>query len=153
MNNNNNNNNSAHNNNNNNSPKIHPPISERDIVRQLLELELAGVIAAFEADERIAVHTVDIERLTRDERGGYVDLKTYPLREDPHAPVARVRVAFAEGPLVSATALAAIESAEPPETIEEATLRLAREADLVEEQEEAVLMTAREEFLYGGRYA
>jgi len=136
--------------------------SRRDYLRQDLEQSLAALIADFEAQHNIAVYSMEIERDDRDEAGSCTSLKRYPLRQDPHAPLTRVRVAFAQGQLVSATmdVEEAVEpeptdSTEPAETIEEECLRLAQEADLAAGvyESEGLVMTQSEALLYGGRYA
>ena len=157
---------STHNGNNNSIQ----PYSQRDYIRQEIEQSLAALISDWEAEYKVAIHEVEIERDNRNERGRYNDLSCYPGLDKPHAPIARVRITIAEGPLVSATMRPVEEepepeSTEPPETIEEAELRLARQAFEDEDQgldmemeiasisEPELVKTHQEAHSYGGRYA
>lgn len=147
----------------NTTQKVHQPLNQRDLDRQRIEQTLFQMIAAFEAGCGVAVNSVDLERESKSAYGRYdyaEGLSSYPMPKDPHGPLARIRVTFGEGPLVSTAARAIeeepLEPTEPAETIEEACLRLAKEADEGEAEVEIVLeevKTIQEAYLYGGRYA
>src|SRR5215831_14144140 len=113
---------STHNNNGNGNNSIQP-YTQRDYIRQEIEQSLAALISDWEAEYKVAIHQVEIERDNRNERGRYNDLSCYPGLDKPHAPIARVRITIAEGPLVSATMRPAeelylIDATATPETIE-----------------------------------
>lgn len=143
----------------NNEKKVtHRPLGRSDYSRQRLEQGLAALISDWEAENGVAVYSIELTRTSCD-RDGKAILKSYPLKEDPQGPLARVEVVFAKGPLVSTSRLIAEELEPPAEAIEEKALRLAKEADLasaVELAEEAGLepvRTEKEAYRYGGRYA